>query len=622
MNTFTNKSNDYSPALLAFGGVAILAFIPNNLAIFGGGILVASAIYWHYRRTSRKVPLSDSDIDGVYYFGFIITIVTLVCTILHVAYINDISKYSTQIITQFGLGLAFTAGALICRMFLLFDQEKKTAQNAAQATDQLTQKIELLTDHFDLLSQSITALADNANTRSLSLLKTFENTETQFKTRLNNTSAAFEKSAKINEAKLDQATKELETATQMAQRREQQLELELKQATEQFNNELKKVTKLSFDKTSDTIDKATARFSEATDTLIKNTQDRELQQAKAFAAALEEFDLHLARSTKSSLEKTADLINQAAAPFTQAATGLGTEIERLKLEASTLDFGEASRNLGGFIKAMETSLGSIQSTVDTASQNAAEAINKLTAAARDTHVLAVEIDQNLDSLKNLDRMVAQIRNAGEGLDQLAVRATQSGDSLQGLGGAAQGAANQAGQFAQMAETAINSLAPMPAVNREAIESIAKLTSTARETHALALQIAASLDNLRNLEKLVAHIDQAGMGLERVSAGAAQSGGALSGLAHTTRETMAASKELSEHLHGTSVSLTQLTEVNRNASVSIAKLTDTSLKTHNIVVEITTKLDQLRQSIPILTESSASVKPPRKLFGFFSSKKKG
>ncbi|MGZ8219170.1 hypothetical protein [Methylomagnum sp.] len=596
MNTFIKRLNDYLPAILALGGVIILAFIPNNLAIFSGGGLVASAIYWHYRRISQKNPPSDSDIDGVYYFGFIITIVTLVFTIFHVAYIKNISEYSTQIITQFGLGLAFTAVALICRMLLLFNQEKESAQNAAQATDQLTQKVGILTDRFDSLSQSITVLANSAQTRSQSLLETFERTETQFNERLNRTAGLFEQSALASHAKLKLAVNELETATQRAQAREQQLETEFNQASQKFTTHLTEASKVSFEKTTGTIETATERFSDAINALIKNTQARELQQAQAFENALEKFNAHLAETAKDSLEKTTKVIGQATGQFTQAVTDLSAEIERLKLEAATLDFGEASRNLGGFIKAMETSLGSIQSAVDAASQNAAAAINKLTAAARDTHVLAVEIDQNLDSLKNLDRMVAQIRNAGEGLDQLAVRATQSGDSLQGLGGAAQGAANQTGQFAQMAETAINSLAPMPAVNREAIESIAKLTGTARETHALALQIAASLDNLKNLEKLVANIEQAGQGLERVAAGAAQSGGALLGLAQNTRETTTASGEFNQHLRGTSTALTQMTTVSGAAVQGIAELAHTTRKTHDLAMEIANGLNILKATM--------------------------
>jgi hypothetical protein len=579
------KNNLIKLFVIAAAGVFFAITYPNDdLKWIGFGISFATVVIYHVQLYRKNNP-TTFEIDSIYYFGFLITILTLASTIIYIGLNGNIAQHRVQIVIQFGFGLFATAYALLARLHLLGKQENDSKPDTTQATDQLTHKIELLNSRFDSLGQSITTLAGSAQARSQSLLETFERTETQFNERLNRTAGLFEQSALASHAKLKLAVNELEAATQRAQAREQQLETEFNQASQKFNTHLAETSKASLEKTAGAIEKATERFSDAINALIKNTQARELQQAQAFEVAVEKFNAHLAETTKDSLEKTSKLIGQAV-------SDLSAEIERLQNEAQSLSFKEAAQNLASFIKSMETSLGSVQSAVDTASQNAAAAIHKLTAAARDTHVLAVEIDQNLDSLKNLDRMVAQIRNAGEGLDQLAHRATQSGDSLQGLGGTAQRTASFVGQFAQATDAAANSLAPMPTVNREAIESIVKLTGTTRDTHALALQIAASLDNLKGLEKLAANIEQAGQGLERVSAGAAQSGGALLGLAQNAREATSNSGELNQQLRGTAAALNQVTNASGVAIQGIEGLAHTTRKTHDMAVEISESLKVL------------------------------
>ncbi|MEI7868820.1 MAG: hypothetical protein WCI11_13090 [Candidatus Methylumidiphilus sp.] len=513
-----------STILLIIIGVLVSFFLDQPFQWIGllvGLSCIIGPIVWYYYKLLNKLKhegsLSDTDIDSIYYFGFLITLITLAVTIVIVGVYSDIiSGHLTKIIPQFGFGLLATGVALLCRLDLLSKEEFNRKQGPNQAAERQIQNIEEISSRFDTLSLKISDLANNTQTRSLSLLSTFDFVETQFQERLNKAVELFDHLIQTSGGKLKQAKNELETANKNVQVREKRLELE-------------------------------------------------------FNGAITKFNEHLTQAAQDSLGKTTAVIEQSIQKFAESVVGLSDEIGRLQKDVKTLNFNHAAKQIGAFAKAMETSLGSIQSAVEITSQNAAEAINKLTAAAKDVQAIAVGIAENLDSLKNLDQLVAQIDRAGVGLWKLSDYAAQSGDSLLGLGGSAREAATASGHLSQNVEGASISFAQLAGSNHKAIEAIAKLAEIANDTHAIAVKITENLNSLKNLDPLVAQISHATESLEKLFSGATQSSLSLAGMGKNVHALSTASSELTKNLLSTSSAL--------------VKFADTSKETQGLPVEI-------------------------------------
>jgi hypothetical protein len=115
-------------ALTAFIGIFLFSFMPNLGKYFQyAGIFLSGAIpiiTYHYLlnkqrfSTAGRTHLTDAEIDSVYYFGFVITLITLIAAVFTLG-LEDKGKIDPQTIgVQFGLGLIVTGYALIGRLHL------------------------------------------------------------------------------------------------------------------------------------------------------------------------------------------------------------------------------------------------------------------------------------------------------------------------------------------------------------------------------------------------------------------------------------------------------------------------------------------------------------------------
>lgn len=88
------------------------------LSTIGGG--VAPLIYYHifYLTPRAKTGLSQSAIDSVYYFGFLVTVFALSISAVTVAMNKITADQVNLVIYQFGVGLLATGYAVIARMHL------------------------------------------------------------------------------------------------------------------------------------------------------------------------------------------------------------------------------------------------------------------------------------------------------------------------------------------------------------------------------------------------------------------------------------------------------------------------------------------------------------------------
>lgn len=367
-----NRNLIISTIVLIAGGVFISLFAEGNWQWIWqvlGFFFVLSPILWYWLKLARKQDkgdgLSDTEIDSVYYLGFLITIITLAVTILYIGLDDGILKHTHKIISQFGCGLLATGLALFARLHLLSKEGVVKRLDPEQKTQMLAWKIVELTGQFDGLGKKIGNLAANGE----SLIKTFDVAETQFHQRL---------------------------------------------------------------------DKAAKLFEQSTQAIVERSEARE----RLLAQAGVEFNEKLAQLSRESLDKTAAAIAASTEKFGAGIDRLLAETDRLQTETQALSFKQAALRLEEYSKTMETSLGAINAAVNKASQESAEAINKLTATAWETQAMAVEIGSNINSLKSLDMMVAQIGKAADSAQIIAATAPQSGDRLAALADRAQAASEE------------------------------------------------------------------------------------------------------------------------------------------------------------------------------------
>lgn len=144
--------------------------------IFLSGLI--PIVFYHYslhqQRSSkeRKIHLTDAEIDSVYYFGFVITLLTLIAAVFTLGLASSGEIEPQTIGIQFGLGLFVTGYALIGRLHLQVTNESDLEPEDAYATyvdrvNSLLGRVDLAyADLDDLLKRLVDRLRTTLETES------------------------------------------------------------------------------------------------------------------------------------------------------------------------------------------------------------------------------------------------------------------------------------------------------------------------------------------------------------------------------------------------------------------------------------------------------------------------
>ena len=169
-------------ALASGIGIFIFSLTPDLEKTFRyAGIFFSGAIpivAYHYsliqQRSSKegKIHLTDAEIDSVYYFGFVITLLTLIAAVFTIGYSSSGNFELQTIGIQFGLGLLVTAYALIGRLHLQVTNESDLEPEDAYATyvdrvNSLLGRVDLAyADLDDLLKRLVERLRNTLESES------------------------------------------------------------------------------------------------------------------------------------------------------------------------------------------------------------------------------------------------------------------------------------------------------------------------------------------------------------------------------------------------------------------------------------------------------------------------
>ncbi len=156
-------------------GVLLSSFVTHGESSWHWTGLIAGVIPLavYHIILSRGSLLNQAEIDSIYYFGFLVTVVTLVSTAISIGLADQLPKIQ-WILLQFGLGLIATGYALFARISLMTKSSSLVEMDVVESTKKLVGSISEVSGEFDRAGHEVTAFVELLNERLDRLVKNQE----------------------------------------------------------------------------------------------------------------------------------------------------------------------------------------------------------------------------------------------------------------------------------------------------------------------------------------------------------------------------------------------------------------------------------------------------------------
>ena len=170
--------------LISLIGVLGSSFIDheNSQYQFIGLMAGVLPLLGYYYALARKKLLSPSEIDSVYYFGFLVTVITLVSTAIAIGIATKLPEIK-WILLQFGLGLVATGIALFARLMLMTKSTSEVELDVVESSKLLFAAVTNVSAEFDNASYLVKSFVDQFQIRMNDMVRA---TEEEFKEALKN----------------------------------------------------------------------------------------------------------------------------------------------------------------------------------------------------------------------------------------------------------------------------------------------------------------------------------------------------------------------------------------------------------------------------------------------------
>ena len=320
--------------LISLVGVLGSSFVDheNSQYQFIGLIAGVLPLLGYYFALARKKLLSPSEIDSVYYFGFLVTVITLVSTAVAIGIATKLPELK-WILLQFGLGLIATGIALFARLMLMTKSTSEVELDVVESSKLLVAAVTNVAGEFDNASYLVKSFVDQLQVRMNELVMA---TEEEFKEALKNS---------LNSYVLNVQT----------------------------------TTEVSLTKCAEVIDKTTKKFSDGISLLVTEVErvktEAEGLNFVAAAIQIEAFSLQIQSSLQSIADKTNEASIVSAAGIAELAATT-RKVQKLAIDISSkLEKIDQIQNLLENILNTTEALGVFREATNTASS----AITKLNA---------------------------------------------------------------------------------------------------------------------------------------------------------------------------------------------------------------------------------------------------
>jgi hypothetical protein len=236
----------------------------------------------------RARLLSSTAIDSIYYFGFLVTIITLVTTAISIG-LAETKPDLKWVLLQFALGLVATGYALFARLHLLAKSATSIEVDMVESTEKLTKNIERVVKEFDNAGFQVQAFVERTEQR---LTKVEQDTIAK----MDSVSASFEQ--------------------------------KLSAAQTSFQEALNKNIEITLSKTSNTLSVATLKFSGAISSLTEeiNRLQREAENI-SFAIASQRIS-DFSNEMEFSIRSITNSVHESASASSTAVSGLTTTFNK------------------------------------------------------------------------------------------------------------------------------------------------------------------------------------------------------------------------------------------------------------------------------------------------------
>nr|WP_217346333.1 hypothetical protein [Noviherbaspirillum sp. L7-7A]MBV0880740.1 hypothetical protein [Noviherbaspirillum sp. L7-7A] len=157
-NYFRVMSVCVSVSFILLVGATVFKLSP--FATMAGGVV--PLVYYHifYLRPQAKTGLSQTAIDSVYYFGFLVTVAALGISAIVIAN-NEGAENLKTVVYQFGVGLFATGYAVVARMHLSSISTMVDEASPEAILDRYVKRSIELVNNVEMASEQLTAFSTN-----------------------------------------------------------------------------------------------------------------------------------------------------------------------------------------------------------------------------------------------------------------------------------------------------------------------------------------------------------------------------------------------------------------------------------------------------------------------------
>lgn len=176
-------NEQYFPSMMKLLGMSFAIFVASlvlDISPYFSAFGIGPLVYYHrwVLAPLAKSGLSSTGIDSVYYFGFLITVLALGVTALHIGMSAEQTNITT-IVVHFGVGLIATGYAVFARMQLNSLTPASGVFTEEQIMDRYVQRSAQLIEHIETSTSKLSTFATEIIARTAASAETIQQTAEQ-----------------------------------------------------------------------------------------------------------------------------------------------------------------------------------------------------------------------------------------------------------------------------------------------------------------------------------------------------------------------------------------------------------------------------------------------------------
>lgn len=444
--------------IISLVGVLVTSNAQHSSGVmqYSGLIAGISPLAVYHAILLRKRLLSPTEVDSVYYFGFLVTVVTLVSTAISIG-LSTSAVELRWVLLQFGLGLVATGYALFARLHLLAKSTATADTDVVDATERLAKSVERVAGEFDKAGYQVAAFVEQTERRLSEL-------EQRAQSKFSSAEAKFEQG--LNEAAIS------------------------------FNEILARSAAQSLERSASVIEQTTARFSGAISSVMEEvgrvqTEAEAISFEKA-AERISQFAIEMEQSVASISSKVSEAAGTSADAISDLTSASRKAMKLATDISSRLETIGKIEDLAATIESATDAMRSIASTCGEADAALSSLAAKAEAAERGIREEVIDpVSQGglAAALVSAERTIsAAADSASRVLDVIDASISPAANVASGLASRLEAAVASASLLESGASSLSRSMAALESSLRQSGDAISAVAMSSAESASLASEV--------------------------------------------------------------------------------------------------------------------------------------